>query len=82
MGSVEGRAGLSPEAGWEACGGEGAFGGEDREAGGWTPFGLSEVVGSFVKLFNDEWLVEKNGLLSPHQAREAWHNGDLLEKAA
>ena len=41
-----------------------------------------EVVGSFVKLFNDEWLVEKNGFLSPHQAREAWHKGDLLEKAA
>lgn len=43
---------------------------------------VRQVVGSFAKLFNEEWLVEKMGFLSPRQAREAWHNGGLLEKAA
>ncbi|MCH7923234.1 MAG: hypothetical protein IH975_09405 [Nitrospinae bacterium] len=43
---------------------------------------VREVVAAFVKRYNEEWLVEKMGFLSPHQAREAWHNGDLLEKAA
>ena len=43
---------------------------------------VREVVAAFVKRYNEEWLVEKMGFLSPHQAREAWLNGDLLEKAA
>lgn len=43
---------------------------------------VRQVVAGFVKRYNEQWLVEKNGFLSPHQAREAWQNGDLLEKAA
>jgi len=43
---------------------------------------VRQVVASFVKRYNEAWLVEKNGFLSPHQARQTWQNGGLLEKAA
>ena len=34
---------------------------------------LRQAVRQFVKLYNDKWLVEKNGFLSPNQAREKWY---------
>jgi hypothetical protein len=46
---------------------------------------LEEVraaVAEFIKRYNQEWLIEKNGFLSPRQAREAWERSGLLKKAA
>lgn len=33
---------------------------------------LRQAVGKFVELYNSQWLIEKNGYLSPHAAREAY----------
>jgi putative transposase len=33
---------------------------------------VRQAVGVFVDLYNAEWRVEKNGFVSPRQAREAW----------
>ena len=33
---------------------------------------VRQAVGTFVELYNSEWRVEKNGFISPRQAREAW----------
>lgn len=33
---------------------------------------VRQAVGTFVDLYNAEWRVEKNGFVSPRQAREAW----------
>lgn len=45
---------------------------------------LEEVraaVGAFVGLYNREWLLEKNGYLSPWQARQAWSKTSALKAA-
>jgi putative transposase len=34
---------------------------------------VRQAVADFVKLYNDQWLIEKNGYLSPCQAREAYY---------
>jgi putative transposase len=34
---------------------------------------LRQAVGEFVELYNRQWLIEKNGYLSPHEAREAYY---------
>ena len=34
---------------------------------------LRDAVRLFVGRYNDQWLVEKNGFLSPNQAREKWN---------
>ena len=35
-----------------------------------------------VERYNAEWLVEKNGFLSPNQAREQWNAARSLSPAA
>jgi transposase InsO family protein len=39
---------------------------------------VREAVRTFVRLYNEQWLVEKRGFLSPKEARERWER----EKAA
>ena len=34
---------------------------------------LRNAVRGFVEQYNAQWIVEKNGYLSPAQARQAWH---------
>ncbi len=34
---------------------------------------LQDAVRQFVDRYNAQWLVEKNGLPSPNQAREKWN---------
>lgn len=34
---------------------------------------LRQAVGDFVELYNSQWLIEKNGYLSPREAREAYY---------
>ena len=36
----------------------------------------------FVELYNAQWIVEKNGYLSPAQARQAWHAAISIRPAA
>ncbi|HJN26121.1 MAG TPA: integrase core domain-containing protein [Rhodospirillales bacterium] len=43
---------------------------------------LRGAVRKFVKLYNDQWLVEKNGFLSPSQAREKWYAALTVRDAA
>ncbi len=43
---------------------------------------LRGAVREFVERYNAEWLVEKNGYLSPNQARQAWDDAVSLETAA
>jgi len=43
---------------------------------------LRDAVREFVERYNDEWLVEKNGYLSPAQARQAWDKAVSLKAAA
>jgi len=46
---------------------------------------IDELRGSvrkFVKLYNDQWLVEKNGFLSPSQDREKWYAALTARDAA
>ena len=38
---------------------------------------LRDAVRDFVELYNAQWIVEKNGYLSPAQARQAWPRRDL-----
>jgi hypothetical protein len=41
---------------------------------------VREAVETFVDLFNDQWLLEKNGFMSPSATREAWwarHAGEV-----
>jgi putative transposase len=33
---------------------------------------VRRAVGKFVEDYNAQWRVEKNGFLSPRQARQAW----------
>jgi len=43
---------------------------------------VRKAVRDFVKLYNSQWRVEKNGFLSPRQARNAWLRASTLEVAA
>jgi putative transposase len=38
---------------------------------------LREAVRDFVKRYNSQWLIEKNGYLSPNQARIAWNQENM-----
>ena len=43
---------------------------------------LRDAVRDFVELYNAQWIVEKNGYLSPAQARLAWHAAISIRPAA
>ena len=43
---------------------------------------LRDAVRDFVELYNAHWIVEKNGYLSPAQARLAWHAAISIRPAA
>ncbi len=43
---------------------------------------LRDAVRAFVEQYNVQWLVEKNGYLSPAQARQAWNDAMSLKAAA
>ncbi len=43
---------------------------------------LADAVRQFADRYNAQWLVEKNGFLSPHQAREQWNAAMSLRPAA
>ena len=43
---------------------------------------LRNAVRGFVEQYNAQWIVEKNGYLSPAQARQAWHTAMSLRPAA
>ena len=43
--------------------------------------GVRQAVGKFVEDYNAQWRVEKNGFLSPRQARQAWFEA-LSQRAA
>jgi len=43
---------------------------------------LRDAVREFVERYNAQWLVEKNGYLSPAQARQEWNTAMLLRPAA
>ena len=43
---------------------------------------LRDAVRDFVELYNAQWIVEKNGYLSPAQARQAWHTAISIRPAA
>ena len=34
---------------------------------------VRDAVDTFVNLYNDQWLPEKNGFISPSPTREAWY---------
>ena len=40
---------------------------------------LRNAVRGFVEQYNAQWIVEKNGYLSPAQARQAWHTRDVTQ---
>ena len=43
---------------------------------------LRNAVRGFVEQYNAQWIVQKNGYLSPAQARQAWHTAMSLRPAA
>jgi Integrase core domain. len=43
---------------------------------------LRAAVETFIDLYNEQWLPEKNGFLSPSAAREAWYAQHGAEVAA
>jgi len=43
---------------------------------------VREAVDTFVDLYNDQWLPEKNGFMSPSATREAWYARQAQEVAA
>ena len=43
---------------------------------------LRDAVRDVVELYNAQWIVEKNGYLSPAQARQAWHAAISIRPAA
>lgn len=38
---------------------------------------VRQAVADFAELYNDQWLIEKNGYLSPRQAREAYYDSGV-----
>ena len=48
-----------------------------------TSRSCGDAVRDFVELYNAQWIViEKNGYLSPAQARQAWHAAISIRPAA
>ena len=45
-----------------------------------TAIALRNAVRGFVEQYNAQWIVEKNGYLSPAQARQAWHTAMSLRR--
>lgn len=43
---------------------------------------VRQVVRRFADTYNREWLVEKNGFLSPRQARAQWLAQNSIARAA
>ena len=43
---------------------------------------LREAVEKFVELYNEHWLPEKNGFMSPSATRAAWYAQHGTEVAA
>ncbi len=43
---------------------------------------VRDAVDTFVNLYNDQWLPEKNGFISPSPTREAWYARQGQEVAA
>jgi hypothetical protein len=43
---------------------------------------LRAAVEAFVDLYNEQWLPEKNGFLSPSATRKAWYAGQAQGVAA
>jgi len=43
---------------------------------------MRDAVDTFVNLYNDQWLPEKNGFISPSPTREAWYARQAQEVAA
>lgn len=43
---------------------------------------LRKAVRTFVKQYNEEWLIEKNGFKSPSQIRQEWNKEHALPEAA
>jgi len=43
---------------------------------------VREAVDTFVDLYNDQWLPEKNGFMSPSATRQAWYAQQAQEVAA
>ena len=43
---------------------------------------LREAVETFVDLYNEQWLPEKNGFLSPSATREEWYAREAQGVAA
>ena len=48
----------------------------------WNLEQLRDAVRGFVERYNADWLVEKNGYLSPNQAHQAWNDAISLKAAA
>lgn len=42
---------------------------------------VRQAVAKFVELYNNEWLIEKNGYRSPIQMRDAYYSSDVEEAA-
>ena len=42
---------------------------------------VGQAVADFVELYNDQWLIEKNGYPSPRQAREAYYSSEVEDAA-
>lgn len=38
---------------------------------------VRQAVADFVELYNDQWLIEKNGYLSPRRARVAYYQRQM-----
>ena len=38
---------------------------------------VRQAVADFVEHYNESWLIEKNGYLSPRQAREAYYEREV-----
>ena len=43
---------------------------------------LREAVETFVDLYNEQWLLEKNGFMSPSATRALWYAQHGMEVAA
>lgn len=43
---------------------------------------VRDAVDTFVNLYNDQWLPEKNGFINPSPTREAWYARQAQEVAA
>ncbi len=46
------------------------------------PATVRDAVDTFVDVYNDQWLPEKNGFVSPSATREAWYARQVPDVAA